>query len=572
MDLNPIPDAIPELLRLRAETTPALIACRRRTSPGAWEPTAWGRLWHTVRAAAAALRGLGLAPGDRLAVCAPTCEQWLVAEMAGLLAGAVVVGIDAHAPAEQARSVLAHAGAAGLVVEGPAALERFSDTDRAALKFVVSLSPAAGAVGWPNLLAPRPPFDGPGPAPDEPAALIYTSGTTGTPKGIEYTHRQLMTACRANLETFPPLFPGESAVCWLPMAHLFQRTINLVAVARGVTTHFVEDPRQIMACVAETAPAAFTAVPRFYEKLYEGIREKLDGLSGVKKRLADAALVAGDEWSRCLRDGRTPSWSLRARHAVLDRLVLRTVRRVMGPNLRFLITGSAPTPPWLLEFFHGVGLLILEAYGVSENAIPVAANRADAFRFGSVGRPMPGNEVRLAEDGEVHVRGPALFRGYYREPRDAALFTPDGFYRTGDVGRFDDDGYLYLLGRKSEVIKTSTGRRVSPAAVEAVYRRSPLFDQVVVFGDGRKHLVALVVLKAPADDGQVRRELEEQGRALAPHERVRAFAVLPEPLSMAHGELTTTLKLRRDRVAARHRDRLERLFAEEPAAVETPGR
>ena len=300
------------------------------------------------------------------------------------------------------------------------------------------------------------------------------------------------------VDEFPDLGESNRLMCWLPMAPLFQRMLNLVAFASRSPTYFVENPRDIMARVAEVRPTAFASVPRFYEKLHDGIQERLAAQSGLQRRLVAAALSAGSEVSQCARGGVAPTWSLRMRHAVLNYLVLRRIRSAMGGSMKWMISGSAATPVWLLEFFDSIGLLVLEAYGVTENPVPIAANRSNAHRFGSVGRPFRLNEVRLSDESEVLVRGPAMFREYRGEGRPPERFTSDGFYRTGDQGRFDEDGFLYLTGRVAEMIKTTTGRRISPVAVEAVYSRCEYVDEIVVLGNNRPYLVALVGLNLPA--------------------------------------------------------------------------
>jgi long-chain acyl-CoA synthetase len=382
---------------------------------------------------------------------------------------------------------------------------------------------------------------------DDPATIIYTAGTTGASKGIEYTHAQVLIAVRAIADLYPELSPGEPTLCWLPMAHQYQRMMNLVALSRGMVTYFVEDPREILNYLPDVEPTLFLAVPRLLEKLQDCMTADPDAFRG---------------WGR---------------------------------KNKVLITGSAPTPPRRLEFFHALGVVIYEGYAMSENTVPLSASTLRGWRLGSVGKPVPPNEIRLADDGEILVRGPGVFRGYYREAGPSDRFTADGFYRTGDVGRFDDDGFLYLTGRKAEIIKTSTGRRIAPTRVEEVYRQSPYLDHVVVFGNDRTHLVALITLKpdavaqaltaaalpVPAPAGMaalpfvrelVGRELETWGQALAPHERARAFAILPAPLSVADGELTPTMKLRRAAIAARHAALVERLYAEPAAGAPSPSR
>jgi len=596
-------DTVTGILKARAERTPEAEGCHRRDRPGHWSAIAWGSLWQEVRTMAAGLRRLGLRRGEPLAIHARTSYRWQVAEMAGLAAGATIVGIDPHAGPNHVEHVLRHSQAVGLLADDPSRAESLWEATRTRLRFAVSLgglpsdADRAKWHAWQELLdRPPSPDDSALPAvqPEDPATLIYTSGTTGPPKAIPYNHRQLVAACRAIAGAFPQIGPDDSMLCWLPMAHLFQRMMNLVAISRGTRIYFLEEPRDVMTAIQEVRPSVFIAVPRFYERLHEGIRSRLAQMPRPWCGLVEAALRAADARARCRRSGQRVPLRLRWAHALAELAVLGRLRRVMGGRIKFMITGSAPTPPWLLEFFHSLGLLVLEAYGVSENTVPMACNRPEGFRFGSVGRPFAENEIRLADDGEVLVRGPGLFAGYYRDQRQAARFTPDGFYHTGDVGRLDADGFLYLTGRKAEIIKTSTGRRIAPAQVEAVYARSPCVNQIVVVGNGRKYLVGLVVPRPSEIDRQLAarpdkppatgetiarasevRELlaaqfEALGRELAPHERILDFAVLPEPLSVERGEMTPTLKVCRDRVSATYADLIDDLYAEPPIAAQGP--
>ena len=603
MSFEPAAESVPALLRWRTEQDRAAPACASRTGEGDWRTVTWHELCSQVAVTSAALGRLGLRRGDRLAVLARTRREWQVAEMAALEAGAVVVGIEPHAAPEQIQYVLRHSRASFLVADNAQMVSAIPQDGLAGISRVIVFdgpTPSIGpsdSIGWQALQEPAVGAATTQSAPlkqDDPATIIYTSGTTGQPKAILYTHRQLLLACRSIVEAFPEICPGDAFLCWLPMAHLFQRMMNLAAIAKGAQTYFVEDPRDVMTAVRQVEPAVFVGVPRFYERLHEGIQQRLARLPRWLAPLVGAALAAGRQSAACRRERRRVPVNLQIRHAVLDRLILKPVRRVMGRNIKFMVTGSAPTPVWLLEFFHSIGLLLLEAYGVSENAVPMAANRVREYRFGSVGKPFAANQLRLADDGEIFVRGEGVFSGYEGEQDAAAAarFTDDGFYQTGDVGRLDEEGFLYLTGRKAEIIKTSTGRRVSPVSVESVYGRSPLIDQVVAVGNGRKYLVGLVavcraaVARRLAESGLplpesgeqlagmpevvelVRRELERLGPELAPHERFADFAVLPEPLSIARGELTPTLKVRRERVAARYAEMIESLYVRAEARPE----
>lgn len=578
-----------DLIRGRATSSPSGIATYHRDPSGTWVPSTWGSLWQDVERAAAALRTLGLQRGDRLAIMSHTCREWQIAEFAAALVGAVVVGIDAHGSPQQAEFIIARACAVGLIADEQTTLNRISPDTLARFRFVLLFrrdsEHGPSVQTWDHALASasdaRPSTAG-APQPDDPAVLIFTSGTTGEPKGIEYSHRQVMTAAWAMVDAYHTLAAGR-LVCWLPMAALFQRMMNLVGFGNGSVTYFVDDPREIVARLPEVKPTALTSVPRFYEKVHDGIRERLDTQTGLQKRLVDRALRAGDRWSRATREGQSPGLLLTLEHSVLDALVLRRIRAALGGELKALISGSAATPVWLLDFYFSLGLPVFEAYGVTENPIPVAGNRPGDFRLGSVGRPFTGNDVRLSDDGEVLVKGPAMFRYYEGEARRPEHFTSDGYYRTGDSGRFDSDGYLYLTGRLSEIIKTSTGRKVAPVAVESVYGRSRYVDQIVVVGNNRPFLTALIApnrtaieaaLNSPRAEQErevewdevaardlVSSDLERLGATLAGYERIRSFAFLPNPLNIERGELTPTLKLRRARVEAAYRDLIERMYA-----------
>lgn len=591
MDATQDSDTIAGLLQSRVAATPNAVACCQRTKPGVWEPTTWSSLWNQVQNVATALHGMSLGKGDRVAILARTSIEWQISELASLLVGAVVVGVDSHASPEQIEHVLRHSDACCLVADD--AMSKVSPSLLGDLRHVVSLDETAQPPDHSNhytwdAISSATPFAGdsefPPVGPDDPATLLYTSGTTGSPKAIEYTNGQLLVASRAIGRALPEIIPGDSTLCWLPMAHLFQRMMNLLAIDRGIITHFLEDPRDIMTCIGEVNPSLFVAVPRFYEKLHNGLLETISNSGKLAKPIVKLALNAGFRHAKLERSGeRTESW-FRPYHAILDALVLRKLRAVMGTNIKVMITGSAPTPPRILEFFHGIGLLILEAYGLSENTVPMASNLSSCYRFGSVGKPFPENEIQFAEDREILVRGPGVFSGYYGEEHATDLFTADRFYRSGDFGHMDEDGFLYLGGRKSEIIKTSTGRKISPTQIEAAYCQSPCIDQMVVVGDGRPYLVGLVVVDRnvierrfvganphlgghgdrPLDGSElidlVGREIESFGQQLAPHERVLKLVILEEPFSVASGEVTPSQKIRRCRIAKARETLIDQLY------------
>lgn len=411
----------------------------------------------------------------------------------------------------------------------------------------------------------------PRPAPHSPATLLFTSGTSGPPKCLLYRQEQLLLACRSICQAFPELGPSDSTLCWLPLAHLFQRVMNLVAIAVGGSIYFEPEPAQIMRSLREAEPTIFIGVPKFYERLHAGFEERLARATWWQRRLVRWALLR--HAGRFRRPARRKPGGMVDRW--LDRHLLAPVREAMGRRLRFAITGSAPMPLWLLEFFEQVGILVLEAYGISENTVPLAANRPGAFCFGSVGKPLPGNDVRISAEGEVQVRGGGVCGGYLSGPGAEGMpspppFTPDGYFRTGDCGRMDEHGYLYLQGRLNELVKISSGCWLSPTRIEQRYLSSPYLEQVVVFADGRQPPVALIYPSQAAREQLQHAEAQDQAAAserlralvqaeltrldpdLPPHERIARFALLERPLSVAAGELTLLFKPRRAEIARRH--------------------
>lgn len=603
---------------MNAETILSLIADRARSSPGV--PAIFqraGASWHPMT-----LRGLvdsstrlgdslgrhGLKRGDRLAILCRTRVEWIVAELAAMSAGIVVVGIDIHASNEQVGQILEESKCAALIVDSASALVRVPVPVRNWLSMVIAID--AGNAGddpqisgirrWADLVAPLPDNTSPpgakndastiaealhcwhGAEAQSTATLLYTSGTTGRPRAIRYRQEQLAIACRSILTEFPSVAAsGGTTICWLPMAALFQRMMNYVALAAGVAIYFVDDPAGVVDVARAVQPTYFIGVPRFFEKLYQGIERELASRPAWLRNHVARSLTGGS--------GQRARGSPAPRRRLLDRIILRRLRGVLGSRLRFVITGSAPAPVWLLEYFERLGILVLEAYGLSENAVPVAANSPHAYRFGSVGRVFRANEVRIAEDGEILVRGPGVFDGYLTVGEAVTVpLTMDGYFPTGDLGRLDADGYLFLEGRKSEVFKTSNGRRITPSQIEAVYKQIPYVDQIVVVGHGRPFPVALLAVnrqllnataragggttaadRVPSNADAPARQFMERlaadmdlvGSKLAPYERIRRFELLEQPFTPEGGEITPSLKLRRDVIERKYRDLIARIYS-----------
>ncbi len=566
---------VAQLLDLRAAETPQGIAFQREAADGRWESISWQDFSRRVAKLRRALSAAGLRKGDRLALIAPVSLEWELLHHAAMAMGVAVVGMDAHDLPERIATMAEQAGIAAFATADGRSLSRLGLDRLAAVRFLLDLNQPGnkGAelpegprrLTWPGLEAmgtsaqgdPEPP------AADDIATIIFTSGTTGAPKGIAYSHGQVCLAVGAICEVFNFVGHEGRLLCWLPLSNLFQRMVNLAAVRQGVATYLLGDPRRVMEVVARVSPDIFVGVPRFYEKLYDGIVQNIAALPPLRRQLVAWAWDLGRRASGLRRQGRAvPPW-LVAAHSVADRLILRRVRSIMGKRLRCMVTGSAPTPRHLLEELHALGWVVLEAYGLSENVLPMAMNRIDDFRFGTVGRPLRGNQIVVADDGAIKVRGPGMFAGYLGEA-DRSAFDTEGFYLTGDLGQSDADGYLRLTGRTSELIKTSTGRRVAPAGVEAQLRSVPDIDQAVLIGNGRKCLVALCtsIQTGPDESARARleRALREQLTRINEHERPSGVALIERPFSIELGELTPNLKLKRAVIEMKHAELIQRLY------------
>jgi long-chain acyl-CoA synthetase len=535
---------IPALLAARARATPGQSAFLTRADSGAWRPVTWAKFAGDVERRARALHAIGVGRAARVAILARTSVEWEQAQAAALRLGAVVIGIDPNYPVDTLAHVLDTTAPEVLIVDDDRAVARLPDSARARLRVVRRLREEMDAEG---VL----PVDGP--AEDAAAIVTFSSGTTGTPKPIVYTHAQVCLAVDAILEAFPDIGAESRLACWLPLANLFQRVINFCALASGASSYMVEDPREIVDHLPSINPHVFIGVPRFFEKLHAGVDERL------RSGIARWAIGCG----RRRAGGGSEGVVERTRLAVADRLVLRHVRRVFGDSVRYLISGSAPMPGWLLEWFDAVGLPVYEAYGVSESIVPVAMNRPGGRRTGTVGRPLPQNEVRVAADGEVRVRGAGVFCGYLGQA-DGPRPDAEGFWSTGDLGELSADGFLRLTGRKSDAFKTASGRWIIPAEIESRLRRAPYVEYALVVRSSGGAPVAILNVDAAKWGGAVPADRIASDAVavladLPAHACPAGFVVVTVPFSIAAGDLTTNLKPRRAAIAERLRPQLDRL-------------
>ena len=567
-------DTVWQLLDQRVAATPDAIAFQREIGDGRWEPLTWQAFHARVIRLRRGLYAAGLRKGDRLALIAPVSIEWELLHHAALSMGVVVVGLDAHDLPQRIAGMAQQAGVGAFATTDVRALAGLDEGQWRKVRVLLTLCDQKGnaelplgkhALTWAELdvLADTSEATPERPGREDVATIIFTSGTTGAPKGIAYTHAQVCMAVAAIADAFSFVGHDGRLLCWLPLSNLFQRMVNLAGLRQGAGTYLLGDPRRVMAVVAAVSPDIFVGVPRFYEKLYDGIRASIAARPALQRRAIELAWRIGRRVSQYRLDKRPlPAWLAFAHHTA-DRVVLSKLRGVMGGRMRCMVTGSAPTPRYLLDEFHALGWLLLEAYGMSESVMPMAMNRIDDFRFGTVGRPLPGNQLVVGEGGDIKVKGAGLFRGYLGDAEPLTV-DADGFYATWDLGETDCDGYLRLTGRSGDLIKTSVGRRIAPAPIEAQLRRMPGIDDVVLIGNGEKYLVALCsceqVVPNEAALAAFQKLINQYLSGVNEQDRPRGIGLILKKFSIESDEMTPNLKIRRRVILSRYQALIDRVY------------
>jgi long-chain acyl-CoA synthetase len=578
-------------MALRAAATYPGVALRF-SRDGAWRELRYGHFGAAVSEIAAGLIALGIERGDRVAVLSDTRPEWTLADCGALCAGAVVVPIYQTNSPEECRYVLQHSGARLVFCEDQEQLAKVDQVrgECARLENVIAFTGGAGrAMSVDDLRQRAAEADFQtlearvqATRPDDTATIIYTSGTTGPPKGCVLTHANVLVTVRMYADALGIGREPFSIFMFLPLAHALARVAQMVALDRGGTiAYWRRDPKLLLDDLAETAPTHFPSVPRVFEKIHA--RAFAGAESAPRRGLLRWALHVGAAVRERERAGLRPGALLRARQALADRLVLSKVRRLFGGRLRMALTGAAPIGRQVLDFFDACGVPVLEGYGLTETCAAATLNTPADLRFGTVGRPLSGVELAIADDGEVLIRGDHVFAGYYKDDPASDEALTNGWLRSGDLGSVDGDGYLTITGRKKDIIITSSGKNVAPTNIETALRERPWISQAVVYGDNRPYLVALLTLDRDeaaalaerlgvsakparmAQDERVREalqaEVDEVNKRFARVEQIKRFAVLDRDLTQAAGELTPTMKVKRAVVYDRYGDTLERLYA-----------
>jgi long-chain acyl-CoA synthetase len=573
----------------RALIDPRRVATHHKED-GRWVGRTWAEGEQGVRLLAAGLMDLGVGHGDRVVILGETDPLWAQTDMAVQTLGAVTVGVYPTCTNDQIAYHLEHCGAKVAFVQGEEQLDRVREAAKGLKKksrpTLILFKPGVedGApdciaaleergrmlpAGEPAAMAERIAAVGP----EDLSTIVYTSGTTGPPKGAMLTHGQLCAAIVATREILP-VDEEDLGLVFLPLAHSLQRQAAYAGLLSGSTGAFASSIAALMDEFPEVRPTVQASVPRIWEKFHAKLQARLAEAPPRRQKIAEWGFAVARVRGDLVRAGQSVPWGVERKFRLADRLVFTKLRAVFGGRIRFMLSGGAPIALELLKFFDDIGLRIYEGWGLTETAAPATLNHPGAWRFGTVGRPLPGVRIRIAEDGEIEVDGPNVFSGYYRDEAATALaFTEDGWFKTGDIGDLDDDGFLRITDRKKDIIITAGGKNIAPQNLENLLKGDPLVSQAVIIGDRRKYLTVLITLDpddAPpamlADpDGAATRDrigatVAKVNSTLARYEQIKKFTVLPRDLTVEGGELTPTLKVKRRVVAERFAVQIEGMY------------
>jgi long-chain acyl-CoA synthetase len=595
---GPDPTTIPELFVRSAEEFDLPNALNYKKD-GEWRSISSKGVVARARNIALGLYSLGLRRGDKAAILAPNSPEWTLADAGCQFAGVIDVPIYTTLTPEAVRYIIDDSESRILFLHDSDSYERLRPALAAcgSLEKYVLSDPGGlsddGVLSFADLeeLGEQRMNDSPelieeitnAASQDDIATLIYTSGTTGEPKGVMLTHSNLLSNVHDASEKFP--FSGDDiSLSVLPLSHVFERTGMYVYIRYGMRVHYAESIEKVPDNLQEVRPTIFIGVPRIFEKVFERARLKALQAGRVNEMIFDWAIDVAREYATATAKDDTPSMALAAKHSIADKVVYSKLRDFFGSRLRFCITGGAALPDEIYLIFTGAGISIMQGYGLTETSPVVSSNNPTAVKVGTVGRPIRNVQVRIAADGEIEVKGPGVMQGYYqKEAETAAAFTDDGWFRTGDIGELDEDGFLRITDRKKELFKTSGGKYIAPSRIEQMVRSSRFVSQAVLVGDGRKFPAALIVpnfemlasyatlkeldistsegfCKHPRIIDLFARQIESATKSLAQFEKIKAFALLESELTVENGELTPTLKVKRRVVDERYKAVIDEIY------------
>jgi long-chain acyl-CoA synthetase len=546
------------------------------------------------------LASLGVSRGDKVAIIAENRPEWVYTDMATLQLGAIDVPLYPSLTAASVEFILNNSESKGIVVSNKFQLNKILKISNNCkhLKFIIIMNendfdPSIKDLHTfkqvqemgeefknknPNLLTESRAIV----KEDDICTIIYTSGTTGEPKGVVLTHGNIMSNVTSALEAFP-ITKDDVFLSFLPLCHIFERMAGYyTAFASGGTVCYAESIEKVASNLAEIHPTIMTSVPRLFERIYSRIIRNVESQPEKKQKIFFWAMEIGRSYKNAKREGKTPI-ALSVKHKVADKLVFKKLRERFGGKIRFFISGGAALPRELGEFFEAFGAIIVEGYGLTESSPVIAANRPDDYKFGSVGKPFPGVEIKIAPDGEILARGPNIMQGYYKNKKETEATLKDGWLYTGDIGVFDTDGFLLITDRKKHLFKTSAGKYIAPTPIENTFLGSKYIDQFVLIGDRRMFLSALIVpdfeaLKEYADSHNIpyadekdlaknddiykllEKDMVQFQKKLANYERVRKFVLLDNPFTIDTGEITPSLKIKRKVVENKYSELIDQMY------------
>lgn len=563
-----------------------------------WETLSWREALERVAAIAMGLKTLGIKKGDAVVIFSNTSVEWTLLDLAILSLGGVTVPIYQSSTALQARFIIQNSDARIVAVEGREHYKKVfpslselplvthliliegknpGDEKTLTLNQLIEKGRRGDTEAWRRGIDQ---IQG-----GDVATYVYTSGTTGNPKGAILTHGNFTSEVEA-LGSIFGISEREYSIIFLPLAHILARVLQFYQLRVGYVQAYAESIEKLVDNIGEVRPHFFVSVPRIFEKVYERVLSQVEAGSPLKKALFSWATAVGKEASRRLQRREKIPLKLVLQREIATWLVFRKLRARLGGRLKFCVSGGAPLSQEIAEFFHAAGILVLEGYGLTETTAAVNCNSVTDFRFGTVGKTIAGVEEKLADDGEILVRGPVIFKGYYKNPEGTReALSEEGWFKTGDIGEIADDGFLRITDRKKDIIVTAAGKNIAPQNIENLIKTVPIISQVMVYGDRKKYLAALVTLnldelknyartrqihfhdykdlvKNPQIYAFVKKAIEEKNKTLASYETVKRFTILEDDFTQETGELTPTLKVKRKFVSQKYKDVIEQLYQE----------
>ncbi len=587
---------IPNLFFAQAQKYGPRVFLRAKRS-GRYQDFSWTTIQDDVLSCAAALREHGIKRNENVAILSESRPEWVIADLAILSMGAITVPIYATSTSAEIQYILEHSQARYIFISTPEQAKKFAEVRKqlssVSLIVISDLqSKMEGAVSFAEFIGSgrtsaarkniQQELDSV--VPTDLASIIYTSGTTGPPKGVMLTHVNLLSNCDACF-SYIPTDSNDVTLSFLPLSHVFERMAGYYyAIRNGSTICYAERMDTVPENIVEIAPTMCCSVPRFFEKMQAKILEQVSAAPPLRQKLFFWAKKVGENVSKLRREKKEIPVRLRIQHAVASQLVSKKIQKKLGGRLRFFVSGGAPLSKELAEFFHAFGVLILEGYGLTETSPVISVNSPRAFKFGSVGKVIPDVEVKIAEDGEILVRGPNIMRGYYNNVAATREVIVDGWFLTGDVGRLDEEGFLFITDRKKDIIVTAGGKNVSPQNIERTLISDLFITQVCVFGDRKPFLTALIVpnweavktwaaqqatsslskealSRQPSVLEFFRKRIDRCMADFPPYSTLKYFSLMTTEFTQPGGELTPTLKLKRKVIAQKYAAQIEHMYA-----------